>query len=108
MKTGTTLTRRMALVSVVSVAGMLAGAAGVLLLAMLLGLGGELTVLAMLVAELGAGALAGRLAERHVDAWLEARARAAAARRLPRARLVRPGRIGRRLARLAGLARLES
>lgn len=89
------LTTRMALVSAASVAGMLVGAAGVLLLAMLLGLGGELTVLCMLAAEMAAGALAGRHADRHMDAWLEARARAVVARRLPRARVVRPGRVRR-------------
>jgi hypothetical protein len=108
MTTGASLTTRMALVSAVSVAGMLSGAASVLLLAMLLDLGGELTVLAMLVAELGAGALAGRLAERRVDAWLEARARAAADRRLPRARLLRPGRVARRARRAPRSPGLES
>ena len=92
------LTTRMALVSAASVAGMLVGAVGVLLLAMVLGLGGELTVLAMLMAEMAAGVLAGRLADRRMDAWLEARpplarrARAAAARRLPRARVL-PARL---------------
>lgn len=89
------LTTRMALVSAASVAGMLVGAVGVLLLAMVLGLGGELTVLCMLVAEMAAGALAGRHADRHMDAWLEARAQAVVARRLPRARVVRPGRVQR-------------
>jgi hypothetical protein len=114
MKTGTSLTRRMALVSAASVLGMLAGAAGVLLLCMFLDLGGELTVLGMLVAELGAGALAGRAAERGLDArdrWLEARARAAAARCLPRARLVRRARLlrpGRPAPHSSRLARLES
>ena len=89
------LTTRMALVSAASVAGMLAGAISVLLVAMVLGLGGELTVLCMLAAEMPAGALAGRHADRHMDAWLEARARAAIARRLPRARISRPGALRR-------------
>lgn len=86
------LTTRMALISAVSVAGMLASAVSVLILAMVVGLGGELTVLCMLVAEMTGGALAGRHAERRVDAWLEAwfeaRARSARARRLPRAQLL--------------------
>lgn len=86
------LTTRMALVSAASVAGMLGGAIGMLLLATFLGLGGELTVLCMLVAEMAAGALAGRHADRHLDTWVAARARAAAARRLPRARVHRPAR----------------
>jgi hypothetical protein len=87
-----TLTTRMALVSAASVAGMLAGAISVLVAAMVVGLGGELTVLCMLAAEMAAGALTGRHADRHMDAWLEARARAVIARRLPRARISRPGR----------------
>jgi hypothetical protein len=87
------VTTRMAVISAVSVAGMLVSAVSVLVLAMVVGLGGELTVLCMLVAEMTGGALAGRHAERRVDAWLEARARRARARRLPRAQLL-PGRPG--------------
>lgn len=88
------LTTRMAVVSAVSVLGMLACAVTALALAMAVGLGGELTVLGMLVAEMLGGALAGRHAERRVDAWLEARARTRRARRLPSARLL-PGRARR-------------
>jgi hypothetical protein len=87
------LTTRMAVVSAVSVLGMLVSAVGMLVLAVAIGLGGELTVLCMLVAEMTGGALAGRHAERRVDTWLERRARARRARRLPRARLLAdPGR----------------
>lgn len=82
------LTTRMAVVSGVSVLGMLVSAVSVLGLAMAVGLGGELTVLSMLVAEMTGGAVAGRHAERRVDAWLEARARTRRARRLPSARLL--------------------
>jgi hypothetical protein len=89
------LTTRMALISAVSVTGMLASAVSVLVLAMIVGLGGELTVLCMLAAEMTGGALAGRHAERRVDAWLEARARSRRARGLPRAQLL-PGRPGKR------------
>lgn len=90
------LTTRMAVVSAVSVLGMLVSAVSVLLLAVAVGLGGELTVLCMLVAEMAGGAVAGRQAERRVDTWLEARARVQRARRLPRARLLAgPGRRAR-------------
>lgn len=88
------LTTRMAVVSAVSVLGMLVSAVTALALAMAVGLGGELTVLGMLVAEMLGGALAGRHAERRVDTWLEARARTRRARRLPSARLL-PGRARR-------------
>lgn len=90
------LTTRMALVSGASVAGMLVGAVSAMLVAGALGLAGEIIVLLMLGAEMGVGALAGRAADRRVDRWLEARARAAMERRLPAARLLHQGRERRR------------
>jgi hypothetical protein len=80
-------TTRTALVSTASVAGMFAGAAGALLVAMAVGLGGELTVLCMLAAELAACLAVGHHVDRRIDAWLEARAQARLARGVPRARV---------------------
>ncbi|ACY14927.1 hypothetical protein [Haliangium ochraceum] len=82
-------TARAALVSGCSALGMLSGAVAVMLLSAAVNLAGELTVLGMLLAEMGVGTWAGRWAQRNADRWLAAVRRRAIARRLPRARALR-------------------
>ncbi len=82
------LSARVGLVSAASVVGMVAGALVVMAVSGLLGLPAGVAVLCMLGAEIACGGLAARAADKRVDRWLEARARAAARRRLPSARVV--------------------
>ena len=85
------LVSRVAVVGAAAVGGMAVGAAATILLGGLLGLGPELLILLMLVVELASGGVSAWAADRRLDRWLEARARAALEGHMPAARLLDRG-----------------
>ena len=71
-----------------AVVGMAASAFGIMLLGGVLGLGAQLTVLSMLVAELSMGTLSAYAADRQVQRWLIRRDQRRLGEGLPKARLL--------------------
>lgn len=79
---------RVAIAASAAVIGMALSAFGVLFLGGALGIGAELTVLCMLVTELGVGGLSAYLADRRVNNWLIRRDQKLLRTSLPEARLL--------------------
>lgn len=81
---------RVAIAASAAVVGMAVSAFAVLMLGGALGIGAELTVLCMLVAEVGVGGLSAYVADRRVRNWLLQRDQKLLATSLPEARLLEP------------------
>lgn len=79
---------RVAIAASAAVIGMAVSAFGVLFLGGALGIGAELTVLCMLVAEIGVGGLSAYVADRRVHNWLVQRDQKLLQTNLPEARLL--------------------